>query len=279
MPIPENVTVDDALRRGRKMVVIPQRVFYLILPLLMLIVQSSFGPGSLLETGLITAFVTFFVPFLYWCVMVTRWKLWAFDKVRNVHELEERAVIYRITTNKGGFFEKLEIRTPGQQRKLKMLQNKFHQPDIFVDTPSIPEETAIYYDRKRELIIIVLFTILFLAVIILGIMSPVHIPCFGVSLIPLFFIIKHYLLLKDREVQILLNTEGIQMAGVHFYTWDVISDIGISSRGVPPIHELGYRCPAGIWIIGINNLSTNKSDLLKMISEYRSRFNARSGVN
>lgn len=233
----------------------------------------------MLKTGLITLFVTFFVPSLYWCIVVTRWKLWAFEKVRNVKELEERAVIYGILSKKGGFFEKLEIRTPGQQRKLKTLQDKFNQPDVFVDTPSIPVETAIYYNRKRELIIIVLFTILFLAVIILGILSPVHIPSFGVSLIPLFFIIKHYLLLKDRDVQILLNTEGIQVAGVRFYTWEVISDIGITGHGVPPVYYLNYKCPAGAWSIEINNLSTNKNELLKMISEYRSRFNVRNAVN
>jgi hypothetical protein len=278
MPIPENVTVDDALRRGRKMVVIPQRVFYIILPFLALI-MLGFAPGHLLEKGLIMALITFFVPPLYWCIMVTRWKLWAFDKVRNVHELEDRAIIYGILSKKGGFFEKLEIRTPGQQRKLKMLQDKFNQPDIFVDAPSIPEETSIYYDRKRELIIMALFTILFLAVIILGIMSPIHVPCFGVSVVPLFFIIKHYLIFKDRDVQLLLNAEGIQMAGVRFYMWDVVSDIGINSYGVPPTHYLDYKCPAGAWSIEINNLSTNKNDLLKMISEYRSRFNVRNSVD
>lgn len=144
---------------------------------------------------------------------------------------------------------------------------------------SIPEETNIYYNSKRELTIIVLFSILFLAVIILGIMSPVHIPCFGVSLIPLFFIIKHYLLLKDREVQILLNAEGIKMAGVRFYRWDVISDIGITGHGTPPLYYLNYKCPAGAWSIKINNLNTNKNELLKMVSEYKSRFNARNAID
>jgi len=279
MSVPEEVTVDDALRRGRKMVFIPKIIFYLTLPFIVFGAHSSFGLGSLLETGLIMFFVTFFVPSIYWCIMVTRWKLWAFDKVRNVHELEERAIIYGILSKKGSLLEKLEIRTADQQRKFKMLQDKFNQPDIFVNTPSIPEETTIYYNSRREVIIIVLFSVLFFALIILGILSPLRIQYFGVSLIPLFFIIRHYLLLKDREVQILLNAEGIQMAGVRFYTWDVISDVGITSRGVPPIHELIYRCPAGVWIIEINNLGTNKGDLLKMISEYKSRFNARNAVN
>jgi hypothetical protein len=210
--------------------------------------------------------------------MVTRWKLWAFDKVRNVHELQERAVMYGILGKKGGFFEKLEIKTPGQQRKLKALQDKFNESDIFIDDPSIPEETQIYYERKKELVKIVLFALLLLGIIILGIVRALLMPCLLVSVIPVYFIIAHYQVLSDSEVQILLNAEGIKMAGVRFYTWDKISDIAITSRGTPSIHYFSYRCPAGEWVIELNNLNTSKSYLLKMISEYRSRFNTQNVV-
>ncbi|OCX52943.1 hypothetical protein BEL04_01035 [Mucilaginibacter sp. PPCGB 2223] len=270
MPVPENVTVDDALRRGRKIIVIPQKVLYIVL-VTMIFIE---GLLSWWEKGLVIFLIAFFVPQLYWCIVVTHWKLWAFDKVRNIHELEERAIMYGMLSRKGSFFEKLEIRTPAQQRKLNMLQAKFDQPDIFIADTSIPEETIIRYDRRKELVKIVLFTSLFLGAITLGIVKVGVIPSMVVSVIPLFFIIKHCLVFQDRDAQILLNARGIQTSGgVGFYTWDYISDIAITSQGFPAIYTLNYKCPAGQWEIDVNNLNTNKNRLLKLISEYRSRFN------
>lgn len=83
-----NVSVDEALVKGRQMVTQPVQTIIVggvILTILMgwwkLIPVWGYPVGFLISLAL---------ALLWWSVSVTTWRLWAFEHVRNVHELKKR---------------------------------------------------------------------------------------------------------------------------------------------------------------------------------------------
>lgn len=141
----ETVTVDQAIAKGHRMVNYPVFIimfgtiglcFYLgtqkILPFW--IVPVGFGLG-------------FGLAWLWWSVMITKWRLWAFENVRNVHELKKRAVQEKLIWADNSIFEKTEIRNSTNKEKWSSLQHKFEKEDEFQDNLTIPNETIIYYSK------------------------------------------------------------------------------------------------------------------------------------
>jgi hypothetical protein len=49
--------------------------------------------------------------------MITKWRLWAFENVRNVHELKERAVQAKLIWPDHSIFEKMEIRSASDKER------------------------------------------------------------------------------------------------------------------------------------------------------------------
>jgi hypothetical protein len=50
--------------------------------------------------------------------MITKWRVWAFENVRNVHELKKRAIQEKLISADSSIFEKTEIRTERQEIKV-----------------------------------------------------------------------------------------------------------------------------------------------------------------
>lgn len=79
---------------------------------------------SNLQTGL--GFVISFVfGWLWWSVFVTKWKIWAYSRVRKVRELKKRAIKDRLIWPDRSWFNKLEITTINQKRLLIKLNKRF----------------------------------------------------------------------------------------------------------------------------------------------------------
>lgn len=135
----ETVTVDEAISKGHRMVNYP----------VMVIVFGTIGITLYLGSqklipvcGFLLGFIlTFVFAWLWWSFMITKWRLWAFDNVRNVHELKKRAIQEKLIWSNNSFFEKTEIRTVTDKDKLNTLSNKFNQEDVFLDDLTIANET------------------------------------------------------------------------------------------------------------------------------------------
>jgi hypothetical protein len=144
----ETVSVDDALARGKRTVTMPA-----ILVLVVTLGLSMFAAialnipdltGWLIGGGFILSFV---LSWLWWSINITKWRLWAFDNVRNVHELKKRASREQLIWKDGNFFEKTEIRSAADKDKWAALQDKFNIPDVFIDDYTVPAETRVYYSK------------------------------------------------------------------------------------------------------------------------------------
>lgn len=69
------------------------------------------------------AFVGGFVlAWLWWSLAVPRWRVWAYERVEDVAELKRQAVVGGLLWPDGSFFERTEIRTSAQKRRIAELE-------------------------------------------------------------------------------------------------------------------------------------------------------------
>ena len=127
--MPQTVNVKDAIKRGQKMVNAP--IFFILFgpPFIAFLLNTK----ELLPQWTIgVAFAGGFVlAWLYWSVMITKWRIWAFENVDNPITLKHAAIAEKLIWPDGSIFEKTEIRTVNDKirieaikRKLKLLEDE-----------------------------------------------------------------------------------------------------------------------------------------------------------
>lgn len=144
----EQVTVDVALRKGNiqlKVVPVALMLLFMVAPFVVSeLVEVHIG--WLFATGFIGGFV---LGWLWWSFAVTHWRIWAYEHVRNIHELMEMAVNEKLIWPKGSFFERTEVRTKAQRELLLQLEARFATPDEQMDDPAVPARTVVLYSRLQ----------------------------------------------------------------------------------------------------------------------------------
>ena len=143
----ETVSVDEAIKKGILTVNLPALLIFLIGLIASLSMAFVFFRPYEMVIGLLLSYA---LAAAYRGLMAAKWRIWAFEKVRNVHELHERALLEKILflNNRIGFGI-INFNTENQRAQWEHLQLKFQQPDIFIDDPSIPAETTIRYSVLR----------------------------------------------------------------------------------------------------------------------------------
>jgi hypothetical protein len=144
----EAVTVEEAIKRGNRLVNYP------VILIMAGVCASSIFLGSQFKfpawTIIIAVLACLILPWLYWSFMITKWRIWAFGNVRNVHELKKKAVDGKLIWPDGSFWEKTEIRTTSDREKIARLEIKFNQPDVFSDDNNLPCETIVKYSKVKS---------------------------------------------------------------------------------------------------------------------------------
>ncbi|MGY4537853.1 hypothetical protein ACVW0P_002272 [Mucilaginibacter sp. UYNi724] len=162
------ISVDEALSIGRKMLFLPRilmmaGLFFGMFFLAMIGIAIVEGPPFTTNAWLVCAgailfclLVCFYLPFLYWSKTTTRWKLWAFDNVDDVHELRIMAAQAHLCPVYGNIMDKLQIQSREEREQWRALQDRFSFRADFKDDPNIPAITQIFYS-KLHMIINILF--------------------------------------------------------------------------------------------------------------------------
>jgi hypothetical protein len=210
---------------------------------------------------------------LYWSFAVTKWRIWAFNNVRNVHELKRRAIAEKFIWRDGHILEKTEIRSAAQKEQLKELEVKFQRDDVFTDDLSVPAETIVHYSRSKLLWQIGLMALFIGAGIYLlaaGTNYVAAIFCIGFGG---FFIVSGFIKLTNKSPQIVLNNLGLQSAETSFYGWGYISDeeVAAEQNGKYTSYYLNYYCPDGTQHIKIDDFDINRRELDHLLRVYRAR--------
>jgi len=271
----ETVTVNEAISRGRKMITYPVMIIIFgITGICFYLSSQKYIPewGSLV--GLFGGIV---VAWIYWSVMITKWRLWAFDNVRNVHELQRKAVEAQLIWNDGSFWEKTEIRGQGDKDKWAALQDKLSAKDVYTEDITVPQETLIYYSRGAVYIQIGFMAII-AAVGVYLIATHEYLWGTGLCLVGIYFIYSEYKKAADKRPQIILNEKGIETISAGFNKWNAISDDGvvIIRSGKSTTAYLQYNYGEGSEKLSIEELATNKQALENLLHTYRVRSEKRN---
>ena len=127
----KEITVDKAIKRGHLIVNIPVFAVMFGIPTLGIYLSSI----SLIPVWImgISFPMGFLIAWLTWSLMITKWRIWAFDNVTNVHDLKRRAIQEKLIWEDGNIFEKTEIRTNKEEEILNVLKTKLEKEDVYED--------------------------------------------------------------------------------------------------------------------------------------------------
>lgn len=268
----ENISVEQALRKGRwQLKYLPMiATFGCIMGSFFISYQTTIG-GWVIPIGFISGFS---IGWLVWSYFVMEWKIWAYENVRNIHELQRKAVDEKLIWESGSWFEKTEFKNYQQKQKLKQLEKKFLEKDIFKDDISVPRETIIFYSK----ITISVLLILFLGVSFLGVYLVVEKEYFGLILLifGLYLSFDQFTKLKDSTPQIIINDKGIKLKNENLIPWNKIYNDRVfsQSNGKSSINYLAFNDEK----ISIDELSIKFEELENLLHVYRVRYE-KSNIN
>lgn len=265
------VSVDKAISKGHKMVTYPAMITMIGISG----VTIYLGAQKMIQNwgwaaGFILAMV---LAWLCWSIMITRWRLWAFENVRNVHELKKRAVQEKLIWADDSFFEKTEIRSATDREKWQSLQAKFDQEDLFEDDLTIPGETIIYYSKGGNFVEMAIMLGMAAVGIYLLVKTDSYILGSILTLLGAYFSFKEYKEATNTEPQIILNEKGIQTINTEFYSWSEIENEEVISQGSGKNtnYYLTYDHRNGAEHLLIDDYETDQRSLNKLLILYRGR--------
>ena len=268
----ESVSVDRAISKGHRMITYP--VWF--------IVFGGFAIGlyfSILKVlpfwvAPLSLFISFLPAWLYWSFFITKWRLWAFENVRNVHELKKRAIREKLIWGDDSFFEKTEIRSLDQKERWEKLLYKFDFEDLFTDDPTVPKETIIYFSKFNVYSEIVIgFVVFFVGCA--NFLSKDNL-IWGLILVTIssYFLFKSFKKAKNKNPQIILNREGLETSTAGYYDWSEIryEEVIYEGGGKNRKQVLVYSCPSGSIELYIDDLNTDFKSLNNLLIIYRGRY-------
>jgi hypothetical protein len=154
----KEVSVQEALHEGKKRLEIP---FIVALFLSFSFLSFLFVFNAISFLWLILLMPTIFiVPYYLLSREYFQWQIWAFENVRNVHELKEKAIQWGLISS---WEEKFLKPSPMEKAALDRLQRKFEQPDDFIDDLNVPPIVQVYYSQGYNKFQLFMWSLLFLA--------------------------------------------------------------------------------------------------------------------
>lgn len=266
----KNVSVDQAISKGNRMVNYP------VVVIILTTLGISFYLCIHLPFWIVPIGFVFAIAFswLWWSIMITKWRLWAFENVRNVHELKKRAIQEKLIWPDDVIFNKTEISNATEKEKWNVLKQKFQYEDIFQDDLSVPDETNIYFSKRKSFLHLLIMLIVVGCCIFL-INSSNHIAGYLIVVLGVYFTFKEFMKIINKLPQITINADGIRTISTDFYNWNEIKNEEVidESSGKHIRHYLTYEHPNGIEQLLINDYAIDKSSLNKLLILYRGRNN------
>jgi len=265
------------------MIVIPSLIIFLGMFITMFasfifITEKNLVPAWSLPIIFFVGFLPIFILlWLLWSIRITDWKLWAFENVRNVHELERRAIQEKLIYKSDSILNKTEIWTKNKKARWNLLKEKFKQEDIFIDDLTIPSETIIYYSKSKSRLQIIFAAFFCLIGIVIGVIANSYFTACIVGIFLIFaayFIYKRYLFVTNATPQIILNEKGIETTDISFQSWSIVKNEEVITElnyDEASRNYLIFEYPAGQAKIRIDYFDINKPALNKLLRIYRSR--------
>ena len=281
------VSVDQAISRGRKKVLIPQLLIFIGLPLITYLLSANeyliiLSPAVVLFAALLAG--------IYRAYAIPSWMIWAFANVRNVHELKRRAEFaYLIPGELNKGFRKFEVWSNPQRLQWAQLQYRFDQADEFISMPALPPETRIYFSKVKQLLSVAMGLIVFgfgAAELIFNReefkpLSSLWAYFIGILFmaIGIYLTRSSFIKLINRKAQIIMNDKGIETSGSPFQPWSAVLEIAVVGKGIRyRIYYLRYWVNGVEINIELEGLTAGRRKIDQLLRAYRGAFMQRMGT-
>lgn len=260
------VSVDKALKKGRLILVLMFVISIVILTIALL----TLGKYSI-AVFLILFFSAMPIGALVAAYLLNKWKYWAFENVRNVHELKQRAIEDRLITEKDKFFTKIE-NSMQNDVDLWNIKQKFLQDDIFTDDLSVAKETYVYHSRFLSVFFLLIALFLAVGLVFTQTNNFLYSGISAIIVVVVFVFIN-----KEKwnrsEPLILIDDKGIKTASTGFTEWKDIRNEKVNVVGLGKYTKfyLVYDTPKGQESVSLSGTTIGKSRMNKLLILYRNR--------
>lgn len=243
----EYKTISQVLKTGQISVNGPVTIIMVALPILSIFLSPFILPKEYVAVGVLVGTILGFVfAWLWWSYKIVKWKIWAFDNTKKTDwsSLKHRAVSQKLIWEDGSIFQKTEIRSTEDNRKLKNIELEISQIesekrednyslDKVKDDPQIP--SIIEYSFKRTETILSAFLPVLLIVSGLYLIS---IDKLIIGILTLGMAVYYTDLSKigdiwKKEVQFSIGDKGIDLKmfkQFKFVKWNDTQNISINSE-------------------------------------------------
>ncbi|MGY3211819.1 hypothetical protein [Mucilaginibacter sp. HD30] len=288
------ISVDEAITKGRQMLLLPRIVmvvglFLFLFPITLILIGIFEGPPFTTNVWLVCTAVTvfcfvvfFYLPYLFWSKRTTRWKLWAFDNVDDVHELKIMATEAHLCPAYGTVMDKLQFQSTEEREQWRNLQDRFNFRSAFKDDPDIPARIEVFYS-KLHLIINILFALLFVAIgsviehLTIKHDGPTSLKIIAavIALVPTFLVFRSVQRMIKKQPELVLDNQGLYSEQTGFLNWDLIFNEKVTrvdqgKRGVK--FTFSFQHPGGIVNIDISDFNISKGRLERLVRVYKGRY-------
>lgn len=275
------ITVNKAITRGQLTVNLP--VFIIMLGVM--------GSAFYLDTRkLIPSYVTLLsivlgplLAWIYWSFAITRWRIWAFSNVEDVEELKVRAIAGQLIWADGSFFERTEIRTNRERVLIRELEKRFKESKKkkqFVDDPSVPPVTKIFYSKLYLGLQLLLSIVCVTTGVYLFITEKSWFVGTGFTLLGAYLATKEFKKFVTFEPQITIDNTGINIAG-DYYPWAEIQHWSTTIEGFGKNRTASLIVETSSQIIrrNIDDYDTSDSQLRHLLKIHKGRFDQSTAVS
>ena len=269
----EKITVDKAIKRGHLIINVP--VWFLMMGIPGLAIYL-FSQKIIPNWGIAVGFlVGFLFAWLYWSYGINKWRIWAFDKVRNVHELKKKAIQQGLIWKDDSWFNKTEIKSDSDKRKWNLLKKKFEKKDIFKEDYQVPKKSIIYYSKIKNTYEFILMLVCLIGGVFLLINSDSYIMGSLLTITGGYFGFKELKQVLDTNPQITVDSKGIKTINTEFKKWREIKNEEVLMEGSGKHREfyLIYDYNNGFEKLNINDYNVDPKELENLIRTYRIRNN------
>lgn len=265
-----NVSVNKAIWRGILTITLPVAIINLIIFIGAMYMASHVNDRSIFTLGLLAGML---ITLPYLSIVGTNWYIWAFSHVRNIHELEQKAIFAGLILHKNKISRISIFLSKEKQEKIKTIKERLYTDDTFEDDTAIPNETKIYAAKVPSAFRLLVMLVLFVVGIVLIFIA--HLVLGGIILCAIsgYFIYGSYEVVINRDPQLILNNKGIETPDEGFHSWEEIKNeiIDYEYSGRQIHHFFSYDFDGGSEKLYLYDLRVTRYRLAKLLRVYRGR--------
>lgn len=269
----EQLTVDKAIRRGHLIVNVP--VFIIMFGTMGVLFFLAANKSIPFWIGPLSFIIGPVIAWFYWSYRITKWRIWAFDNVRNVHELKKKAIEQGLIWKEGDWFNKTEFKTDSDKQKWTELKKKFQKKDVFKENYSVPSQSVIFYSKIKNTYEFIIMLLCLAGGVYLLVSTDSYTMATLLTLTGGYFGFKELKQVLDNNPQIIIDSKGIKTISTEFKSWSEIKNEEIIMEGSGKHREfyLIYDHENGFEKLKIDDYNISPKKMENLIRTYRIRNN------